>query len=244
MTEVSEIYSWKWIDYKELDSTNDEAIRLSKSENKLIITSRIQTKGKGRLGRKWESFEGNLFMSMLMSWPFSENNALVFITGLALQQTIKKVLPQDDVKIKWPNDVLVNDKKISGILLETGEQEKIVVGIGVNIKKSPKSENIIYPTTSLFEEGINIDRVDFMKKFISSFEEIKSIYLKKGMDKIVKIWQAEAKGIGEKIKIKLLNKEETGIFRGIDNNGRLILNVNGNIQIYNAGEVFFIGKKN
>ncbi|MBP3546447.1 MAG: biotin--[acetyl-CoA-carboxylase] ligase [Alphaproteobacteria bacterium] len=242
MTQITKINSWRWIDYQELDSTNDEALRLSQSENKLIVTSQIQTKGKGRLGRKWESFEGNLFMSMLMSWPLSENNALVFIISLALRQTIKKMLPQADVKIKWPNDVLVNDKKISGILLETGEQEKIVVGIGVNIKKHP--ENIIYPTTSLLKEGKITDRVDFIKMFIGYFDEVKGIYNNKGMDEIVKIWQSQAKGIGEKIKITILNKEETGVFDGIDNDGRLILNIDGNIKIYNAGDVFFIGKKN
>ena len=134
---------------------------------------------------------------------------------------------------------MVNDKKISGILIEAGEQGKVVIGIGVNIKKSPKSENIIYPTTSLFEEGINIDRVDFIKEFISVFEEIKYVYLKRGMVEIVKIWQAEAKGIGEKIKIKLLNNEKIGVFKGIDNNGRLILDINDNIEIFNAGDVFF-----
>ena len=167
--QIKNLNSWKWLDYNELESTNDEALRLSENEDKLIVTSKVQTKGKGRLGRKWESFDGNLFMSILMTWSMSENNALVFIISVALQQTVKKILPQANVKIKWPNDVLVNDKKISGILIEAGEQGKVVIGIGVNIKKSPQGENIIYPTTSLFEEGINIDRVDFMKNFIGSF---------------------------------------------------------------------------
>lgn len=237
--QIKNVNSWKWLDYNELESTNDEALRLSSTEDKLIVTSKVQTKGKGRLGRKWESFDGNLFMSILMTWSMSENNALVFIISVALQQTVKKILPQANVKIKWPNDVLVNDKKISGILIEVGEQGKVVIGIGVNIKKSPQDKNIIYPTTSLFEEGINIDRVDFMKKFISSFEEIKDVYLKEGMSEIVKIWQAEAKGIGEKIKIKLLNNEKTGIFQGVDNTGRIILDINGNIEAFNAGDVFF-----
>ena len=237
--QIKKINSLKWLDYNELESTNDEALRLSETEDNLIVTSKVQTKGKGRLGRKWESFDGNLFMSILMSWNINESNALVFIVSASLQQTVKKILPQANVKIKWPNDVLVNDKKISGILIEAGEQGKVVIGIGVNIKKSPKSENIIYPTTSLFEEGINIDRVDFIKEFISVFEEIKYVYLKRGMVEIVKIWQAEAKGIGEKIKIKLLNNEKIGVFKGIDNNGRLILDINDNIEIFNAGDVFF-----
>lgn len=237
--QIKNVNSWKWLDYNELESTNDEALRLSSTEDKLIVTSKVQTKGKGRLGRKWESFDGNLFMSILMPWSISENNALVFIISVALQKTVKQILPNANVKIKWPNDVLVNDKKISGILIEVGEQGKVVIGIGVNIKKSPQDKNIIYPTTSLFEEGINIDRVDFMKKFISSFEEIKDVYLKEGMSEIVKIWQAEAKGIGEKIKIKLLNNEKTGIFQGVDNTGRIILDINGNIEAFNAGDVFF-----
>ena len=237
--QIKNVNSWKWLDYNELESTNDEALRLSSTEDKLIVTSKVQTKGKGRLGRKWKSFDGNLFMSILMPWSISENNALVFIISVALQKTVKQILPNANVKIKWPNDVLVNDKKISGILIEVGEQGKVVIGIGVNIKKSPQDENIIYPTTSLFEEGINIDRVDFMKKFISSFEEIKDVYLKEGMAEIVKIWQAEAKGIGEKIKIKLLNNEKTGVFQGIDNTGRIILDINGNIETFNAGDVFF-----
>ena len=239
--QIKNLNSWKWLDYNELESTNDESLRLSENENenKLIVTSKVQTKGKGRLGRKWESFDGNLFMSILMTWSMNENNALVFIISVALQKTVKQILPNANVKIKWPNDVLVNDKKISGILIEAGEQGKVVIGIGVNIKKSPQGENIIYPTTSLFEEGINIDRVDFMKNFISSFEEIKDVYLKKGMAEIIKIWQAEAKGIGEKIKIKLLNNEKIGVFKGIDNNGRLILDISDNTEVFNAGDVFF-----
>ena len=88
--QIKNLNSWKWFDYNELESTNDEALRLSENENKLIVTSKVQTKGKGRLGRKWESFDGNLFMSILMTWSMSENNALVFIISVALQQTVKK----------------------------------------------------------------------------------------------------------------------------------------------------------
>ena len=173
MTELTELKSWIWLDYDEVGSTNDEALRLSKNltpKQKLVITAHRQTKGRGRRGRNWISLDGNLFMSQLFNWPQKESGAMPFIASLSVLNTILKISPHAQVELKWPNDVLLNNCKVSGILLERGEKDAIVIGIGVNIKYAPDSNSLLYPTTSLQSDGIDCSYTDFLKLYLDEFD--------------------------------------------------------------------------
>ncbi|MBQ8677190.1 MAG: biotin--[Alphaproteobacteria bacterium] len=236
------IASWLWQDYEELKSTNDTAqnIIVEDKHAKFVITARRQTNGRGRLGRIWQSFEGNLFMSLNIAWDIKESAAMVLISGISLAETILKTAPSSDVKLKWPNDVLLNDKKVSGILIEGAGNNRLIIGIGVNIVACPKKQDVLYEATSLQKSGILIGRIDFLRAYLQEFDRYTAIYQQKGMQAIADLWQCRAKGIGQKIKILTSKNEQSGIFCGIDEKGMLLLRTDSpDLQKICVGDVFF-----
>ena len=167
----------KKFNFKIINSTNDLAIRIIKSTNNKsgIVIAEKQKKGRGQYGKKWTSFKGNLFASIF----FQLNNAHLSLKDLTKINCflVKKVLSnfyKGKITIKNPNDLLVNNMKISGILQETLSKSGktfIIVGIGVNLIKSPKIKN--YLTTNLFDlTGVKItpnNAVLKLKKIYESF---------------------------------------------------------------------------
>ena len=173
----------KQFNYKKVKSTNQTAIRLiksSKNEFGLII-SVTQSKGKGQYGRKWISYKGNIFVSFFYKL---ENinlslNSLTKKNCLLIKEVISKYYKKK-ITFKSPNDLLINKKKICGILqekIEKSKKEYLVVGIGINLIKSPKILN--YPTTSLLEiTNRKINKKKFEKDLKISFEKFLSKYYK------------------------------------------------------------------
>ena len=147
--------------YKKINSTNDIAIKkIKQGYLKGIITSDIQKKARGQYGKKWICFKGNLFMSIF--FKIKKNISLVKITKLNCE-IIKKSINQKikkKIKIKYPNDLLINNRKFCGILQETilNKNEKfIIIGIGLNLVKSPNIKN--YLTTNILQEtGLNLNK--------------------------------------------------------------------------------------
>jgi len=152
--------------YKVINSTNDTAIKkIKKGYLKGVITSDTQKKARGQYGKKWICYKGNLFMSIF--FRIKKNVNLNKITKLnceivkkAIYQKIKK-----KIKIKKPNDLLINNRKFCGILQETIEHKNekfIIIGIGLNLVKSPNIKN--YLTTNLFKEtGLNLNKLKLSK---------------------------------------------------------------------------------
>lgn len=242
MVDFLQLETWRWADYDELESTNDEALRLSAElpAAAAVITAKRQTKGRGRRGRSWIGQPGNLFMSLLLPWPASESGALVFVVSLALLRTVRQFSPQADVCLKWPNDVLVGGRKISGILLEAASSGMMVAGVGVNIASAPEDENILYSVTSLREAGINCSRTEFLQVFLRKFNETCTAYHDEGMAKTAELWRKEARGIGAPITVRMPKTEERGILKGIDDSGLLLLETPaGIVKTISAGDVFF-----
>ena len=162
--------------YKNVNSTNNLAIKIIKnSQNKsgIIITEK-QKKGRGQYGRKWISFKGNLFVSIFFTID-RKKMSLKQITKINCL-LIKKLLSfyyKKKITVKEPNDLLINKKKISGILQETitkSNQTFIIIGIGVNLIKSPNIIN--YPTTDLFKlTNIKINRKNVILKLMKIYEK-------------------------------------------------------------------------
>jgi len=158
--------------YKKVNSTNDLAIKKIKNGFiKGIIIADLQKKGRGQYGKKWLSFKENLFMTIF--FEIKKNIELKKITALnckiiksTLLQYIKK-----SITIKYPNDLLVNKKKICGILQETAFNKKvkfIVIGIGINLIKNPKIKN--YPTTNILKEtGIKVKKMNLIKNIEKNY---------------------------------------------------------------------------
>lgn len=241
MKKFEQINDWQWFDFDELGSTNDEALAYSKKANgeKLVITTTSQTNGRGRRGRSWVGLEGNLFMSMAIPFDIRDNGALVFMVSLALLLSIKELNSKLDILLKWPNDVLLQGGKVSGILLEKGEGEYMVVGVGVNIKAFPNTFDMLYQPNSLLAAGIKIDRIDFMKIYLQHFDKLIFLWQEQGINIIINEWLKYAKGVNEKIIVRTPKEEKSGIFIGIDNQGRLLLQGMNNIEAISVGDVFF-----
>ena len=232
------IGEWEWFDYSVLGSTNDEAKLLSKEiENRrILITAETQTKGRGRLGRNWISKKGNLFMSQVFI-PEIKISDLVFISSLCVSGTIVKFASNLKVNIKWPNDVLINGKKFCGILIEK-ENDAVIIGIGINLTNSPLDTEVIYPVTNLNDEGCPLSKQDFLKSYLQLFDYYIDLYCNQGFKIIRKHWLQYAYKINHQIRIRNNNEEKVGIYKGIDENGFLLLKQNDKIIKISVGDVF------
>lgn len=239
------IGEWMLHDMEEVGSTNDEVKKLSANitGEKVIISAQRQINGRGRRGRSWIGLDGNLFFSQGLECNLNAIGAMVFISTLSLWRTIQDLNPVLNVELKWPNDVLVNDKKVSGMLLEKGEGDYLIIGIGVNIKISPKLVSMLYPCTSLAEEGVDTDRISFLRSYIENFNSYYAIWEQKGFEQIKTEWLSHAKGLRSEIIVHLDNEDISGIFTGIDENGSLLLTTEHGIKKIYAGDVFYPQRK-
>lgn len=243
---MEKINDWNWLDCEETGSTNDEAKKLSLNPEykKYIVTAVRQNGGRGRRGRSWVGLDGNLFMSLAMEAELRDWGAINFITGLSLLETVKGYSVQTEVKLKWPNDVLVNECKVSGILLEKGEGNYLIIGVGVNIKDSPNELNAAYKTISLKTAGIETDRTEFLKRYVSCFDKNIKLWREQGFTPVRKEWLKYAKNLGGTISVHTDKEDKEGIFSGVDDNAALLLQTPTGMEKIYAGDVFYVGKEN
>lgn len=238
---MKKILDWDWLEYREVGSTNDEALRYSAEADgrKFVVTAETQTNGRGRRGRSWIGLDGNLFMSLGVEAELRWLGAVNFIAGLSLLETIKQISPNTDVKLKWPNDVLIDGCKVSGILLEKGAGDYLIIGIGVNIAAAPDDEGLIYKTTSLHNSDIYTDRTKLLEHYIQVFDNNLKEWHRFGFGTIKERWLENAKGVGEKISVHLEHEQKDGIFYGVDENASLLLKTGNKIEKIYAGDVFY-----
>jgi BirA family biotin operon repressor/biotin-[acetyl-CoA-carboxylase] ligase len=239
----------KIICFKETDSTNLVAFKLAEEgmEEGTVVIAEEQHRGKGRLGRHWESPYGtNLYCSIILRPPLSPVKApqLTFLSAVAVAQAIETTTSLHPF-IKWPNDVLVNGMKVAGLLNEiNAETEKIhfvVLGIGVNInmRREQFPDELRHPASSLFLElGSPVNRVEFTRALLLAFDRLYDNYLAHGYDSIRKEWLSRSIVLGRKVKISFEESESVGIVSGIDDYGALLLQKSdGEISRVLAGDV-------
>jgi BirA family transcriptional regulator, biotin operon repressor / biotin---[acetyl-CoA-carboxylase] ligase len=235
------------LSFDSLDSTNEEAKRLAKGGgcHGAVIWAKKQSSGKGRLGRNWVSAEGNLFVSVLLQphKAMTELSQLSFVAALAVVEAIKPLLPEGNtLQCKWPNDILLNGRKLAGILLESFQMEEsggwVVVGVGVNIDNFPPRTE--FPATCLKDAGVELVSAKIvLSRFIHHFIEAYNEWDQKGFARTRKQWQANAWGLGEKLTARLPDSQMEGIAEGIDPHGSLVLRLdNGKKQHVLAADIF------
>ena len=237
----------------EVDSTNEEAKRLI-IEQKYpveynVICAKSQISGKGRAGRSWYSPKGNLYLSIILPKTSSLDDMcqLSFVTSLAVHKTLMKIFRKHNiskkVKLKWPNDILIDDKKVSGILIENFERvsKYIIIGIGINVQHFPNLENLSYHPTSLKEQGVNIENnLQITEMFLSYFQYYYKNWLVKGFLPIRQEWLKKCDGKGRMISVATQYNKVSGRFMDIDFSGAIRLQLSdGQIYTLNTGEVFF-----
>jgi len=230
-----------------LDSTNKEAIRQLEAgaASGLWITSGEQTGGRGRGGRVWISEPGNLYSSLIYDCGKDIYTAaqLSFVTSLAVRQTILEFLPDNTVKCKWPNDVLLENKKISGILLEShsmgsGTPNHIIIGIGINIAQHPEVTS--YGSTHLNEYAKkSIMPEDVFNRLTQKMAFWIDFWQNNGFGEIRKQWLNCCKGLNEMITVRTSDQEVAGRFIDLDRDGALKLDTGTQIKLIHSGDVFF-----
>ena len=237
--------NWQINRWAVLDSTNMEAARIAQQSsfaNQWILAEQ-QEVGKGRLGRSWISPRGNLYATALFREPQGLQVAarIPFIASIAVADTIIAFCPKAEVKLKWPNDVLVGMSKISGILVETGSSANVALwvacGIGINVNVVPYSVN--QPVTRMLDwyERMQIDIETVFLKLKEHFEQ-RLKQSKRNFQKILAVWRSMAMGLNQKIIVEVGNSQVEGIFKDIENDGALRLELHdGTSQLIRAGDV-------
>lgn len=215
---------------------------------KLWVTAERQLQGKGSRGRVWVSEAGNFYGSLLLrdAGNLDRLHTLTFVVSLAIRDAIYGLNGAQFTKItlKWPNDVLLNGKKTSGILLESHEANGArycVIGMGVNIAHHP--DETLHPATHLAKEGIVADREVFFAALSNAIEKRLVQWSRgDGFESIRQDWLKAAHGIGLRMETKLpgATTPVCGTFRGIDDNGLLILaGAGGREQRVSVADIFF-----
>jgi len=230
--------------YDELDSTSEEARRRAKSGElgPLWIAARQQTAGRGRLGRAWISPIGNLFTTALFVEPTGLKQAvrIPFAAGLAVVDACKALLPEVDFRLKWPNDVRVDQAKLCGILIESGELNGtvwIAAGIGLNVQYAPEGTGQVASSLHTLgaPSGLTAEHVlDALRAcFATRLTQARTDF-----PQILRDWLAVAEGLGQTVSAGPPNARIEGVFEGLAEDGGLILRLpDGQTRTIRAGDV-------
>jgi len=231
-------------------STNVEARKRAEAGDPegRIVWARRQEQGVGRRGRNWVSPEGNLYCSLVLRPACSPlaGACLSFLVAVALHKAIApRLKPGMDIKLKWPNDILIDGRKTAGILLEsktgpTGNLDYIIVGTGINITAFPEVTDGL-SAISLKQAGAFVKVEELLSAYAYNLLESYMLWKRDGFGPIREQWLLRATGLGGRITVKLADRVLEGVFSGLDEQGALILILDtGERKLITAGEVFIV----
>jgi BirA family biotin operon repressor/biotin-[acetyl-CoA-carboxylase] ligase len=234
--------------FDSLPSTNDYLLNLKSTQNRACFSEK-QTLGKGRRGRTWVSpFAKNIYLSLL--WHFekdlSELSSLSIAIAVSVIDTLNQCGIDQKFGIKWPNDVLCENHKLAGILVElsgtTNDICSAVIGVGLNVRMSDSTltnQNITQPWTDLQTlSGLTIDRNQLAGMLLNNLINTASLFQKKGLAAFLPQWQTLDLTFGKPITIITHTTEFQGIGRGINEQGHFLLETAPNqIKSFTSGEV-------
>ena len=222
---------------KETSSTNDEVWNHIKDNNHIIVVSEEQTKGRGRRSSTWHSLkEKSLTFSIGIKTDISISNQISFIIPLSICKAIKKLI-QIEVGVKWPNDIMVDNKKIAGILIESKIYKSLQmynIGVGINVNLNQHDLNnfdLSNITSTLIESNKIVSRERLLSEIIIYIEE----YLLKSQDDIIKLWIENCMHINTHVHFHNDSKKVNGIFKSIDSEGNALIDVDGFLESFSSG---------
>ncbi len=237
---------------KEVDSTNLRAAELARKgagEGEVVV-SEHQRKGRGRLGRSWQSPPGvNLYASFVLRphIPPAVSPQITLTAGVAVAEALSTYVAEG-VTLKWPNDVQIGGRKVCGILAEMrlkgSEVDFVVVGIGinVNIRREAFDPSFRETSTSLREElGREMSRLDVAVRMFDCFERWYGIFLRDGFQPVRDRWLTYAGILGREIEVRSGDEVQAGRVIGIDGEGALLLETRGGMRRVIAGDVILSG---
>ncbi|MDI6742220.1 MAG: biotin--[acetyl-CoA-carboxylase] ligase [Smithella sp.] len=234
--------------YDETESTNDVAFSLgiAGAPEGTVVLADSQRGGKGRFQRSWHSPPAsNIYTSIILRPGIRLSNAsqIPILAGVAAAEVLDKYCP-GKISLKWPNDVLLNEKKVSGILslakFTANHLDFIILGIGINVNMNQGrfSEEIRKTATSLsIETGREISRQDVLISLYENLEKWYKKLLQYGFDRVKERWIKLSSMTGDTVEVNFLGETVRGIVEGIDDSGSLILMVDGNKKVHvSAGD--------
>ncbi len=232
--------------YDTIDSTSAEAKRRAAAGDTgpLWILAREQTAGYGRRGRAWQSGAGNFAGSFLFS-PESDPASfgqLSFVAAIALLFALSEYARDGVLELKWPNDILCEGGKLSGLLLERIDHEdaaRVALGVGVNIIAAPP--DLPYRAAKLIDvmDSAPPTPEELARRIDHHFWNFYAAWVKDGFARIRETWLNHARGLGEPILVRLPGEEARGYFEGLDDAGALILRQGDARRFITAGEIMF-----
>lgn len=234
--------------YESVTSTNDEAKFLAVKNNAsegTVVWAKEQTAGRGRLTRHWISPPGNLYSSTIFrpSTSLAVAAQIAFLPALAVGEMLELLTPNSNFSFKWPNDVLLNRKKISGILLESGEWANtdsmwLVAGCGINLIHSPTEAQ--FPSTSIFKEtSICIPLEEALSVYSRFLFDWYKRWKKDGFSVVREAWLQKADGIKRDLIVELGGQLLRGYFADLDSRGALKLETKNGVRLIESGDVYF-----
>ena len=234
--------------FKEVMSTNTVAKFLSENDvnNGTVILSEKQSGAKGRLGKSWESPLGGIWLSLVVK-PNVDHSKIPMITlatGVAVVKTLERI-GIENAEIKWPNDVMINDKKVCGILTEAitkfNSIESVIIGVGIdaNFDVNVLSKELQEGTTTLdIELGHRVDENEIIRFFLEEFERIGILFEEGGFERILKEWRKYSYSIGKIVEVREpFSKSYDGYVLGISREGALVVEkIDGTLEKVISGE--------
>ena len=234
--------------FNEVKSTNTVAkfLAMNDVENGSVVISEKQTDAKGRSGKSWESPLGGVWLSIILkpNIDFAKLPLLTLATGVAVAKAIEKTGIKN-VEIKWPNDIILHGKKVSGILTEAMTNfntiDNVIIGVGIdaNVNLSDFPEELQNGTTTLANElGRKEDENILIKYFLEEFEKITELFNHEGYEEILKEWRKRSYSVGKIVEVREpFNKNYDAYVVGINKEGALIVEkIDGTLEKVISGE--------
>jgi BirA family transcriptional regulator, biotin operon repressor / biotin---[acetyl-CoA-carboxylase] ligase len=224
-----------------IDSTNQYLLnQIPQLTSGTACVTEYQTKGRGRRGRQWFSpFGSNLYLSLY--WCFNQGPAATMGLSLAIGTVIARVLYQvsgKEVKVKWPNDLYLQDKKLAGILVEmvgrTGDDAHVVMGVGINLAMEKPDQAIVNQQWANLGD---IDRNQLVGELIQALRVAMATFEKEGLSAFIDDWYTLDNFVDRPVKLLIGDKQIHGIARGINQQGALLLEQQGHVTAYVGGEI-------
>ncbi|CAM3211015.1 bifunctional biotin--[acetyl-CoA-carboxylase] ligase/biotin operon repressor BirA [Vibrio rarus] len=227
-----------------IDSTNQHMLNQKELPSGSVCVAEYQTQGRGRRGREWVSpFGTNIYYSMY--WRLEAGlpaaMGISLVIGLALVDALEQLGVQG-LKLKWPNDVYHNNKKLAGILVElsgqAGDAANLVIGIGLNVSMPEQVQGINQPWTSLKEiSDKKHQRNDIVVVMTNALQSAISLYEQEGLQPFLAQWNQYDNFIDQPIKLIMGHKEVVGVCKGINQQGALLLDTGNEIEAFIGGEI-------
>ena len=234
--------------YHEVSSTNTIAKFLSENgiENGSVIIAEKQSGGKGRSGKSWQSPLGGIWLSIILNHDVDHSKIplITLATGVAVAKTLEKI-GIENAEIKWPNDIMINGKKVCGILTEAVSKfntvKNVIIGVGIDVNLNLKElpEELQNETTTIKNElGRKISENQLIKLFLEEFEEISELFNHQDYEMILKEWRKRSYSIGRMVEVrKPYHKNYDAYVIGISREGALVVEkTDGSFEKVMSGE--------